>query len=99
MNNGLVILGALAVAALVAAAKCRKAQTDDPDIEDGYVSADNIREGVQNGWYNAVLVRRDGQPFVRVTGNNVNGEYVDELFHITQEDFDELQADGFLIEL
>ena len=98
MNGSWIIFGALVAAVTYAVASSRCKNTD-PDMEDGYVSAESIREGVRNGWYNAVLVRRNNEPFVRITGNNVNGEQVDELFHITQDDFDALHEDGFLIEL
>lgn len=78
---------------------CCRRKSYDPDLEDGYVTADNIREGVKNGWYEAVLLRKDNEPFVRVTGVNTRGQQVDEIFHISQEDFDTLQAEGYLIEL
>ena len=100
MYQGLIIFGAFVAVAFVAAAA--KHRNDEPEIygmEDTPVSIDNIRKGVARGWYTAVLVRVNGKPAVRLSGIAGDGKPYTDVFPITQEDFDTLQAEGYLIEL
>lgn len=88
---GLLLAGVLAIAA--ANSESTSGMMDTP------VSAANIRRGVQNGWYTAVLTRVDGKPAVRLSGKLNNGTTYSNVYPISQSDFDALQADGYLIEL
>ena len=96
MDASIMILGVIATVAFIAAVA--KPRTTD-GLEDTPVSADNIRRGVANGWYNAVLVRVDGAPCVRLSGRTKDGKLFTDVFRISQADFDALQAEGYLIEL
>ena len=96
--DGIVIIGIVAVVALLAAA-ARPSEAAVFGMEDKPVDAAQIRRGVQNGWYEAVLVRVDGKPAVRLSGRLANGSDFTDVFPITQDDFDSLQAEGYLIVL
>ena len=96
MNPGLIILGAVVAVAFVAVATKPK-ESEILGMEDEPVSIDNIRKGVSRGWYQAVLTRIDGKPAIRLTGKNTNGGTYTDTFRISQEDFDTLQAEGYLI--
>ena len=68
-------------------------------LEDEIISAENVRRGVQNGWYEAVLVRVNGVPCVRLSGRTTDRKPVKTVYRISQSDFDSLQKEGYLIEL
>lgn len=96
MNPGLIIFGALVAVAFVAVAT-KPRESEILGIEDQPVSIDNIRKGVSRGWYQAILTRVDGKPAIWLTGKNTNGGTYTDVFWISQEDFDTLQAEGYLI--
>lgn len=94
--DGIIIIAILSAVAIAAIAGNSRPQGLE-GIEDELVRAEDIRKGVARGWYDAVLIRVDGQPCVRVSGKATNGSNVTDIFRLSQEDFDALQADGFLI--
>ena len=92
--DGILIIGLLLLGGFAIAAANKK---NVAGLEDSPVSAENIRKGVQRGWYNAVLVRVNNMPCVRLSGRTANGKDYTDVFPITQEDFDALQREGYLI--
>ena len=72
--DGIVIIGILAAAALIAAA-AKPSQSKILGMEDTPVSIENIRRGVANGWYDCVLIRVDGKPAVRLSGKTTSGKF------------------------
>ena len=96
MNPGVILIGVLAAVAFVAVVNKPK-ESEILGMEDQPVSIDNIRKGVARGWYTAVLTRVDGKPAIRLTGKNTNGGTYTDIFRISQEDFDTLQTEGYLI--
>ena len=98
MNPGVILIGVLAAVAFVAVANKPK-ESEILGMEDKPVLIDNIRKGVARGWYTAALTRIDGKPAIRLTGNNTNGGTYTDVFRISQDDFDTLQAEGYLIVL
>ena len=93
-----IVLGALAIGIVFVALAGKRSQPTD-GLEDEIISAENIRRGVQNGWYEAVLVRVNGVPCVRLSGRTTDGKPVTTVYRISQADFDSLQKEGYLIEL
>ena len=96
MNPGVILIGVLAAVAFVAVVNKPK-ESEILGMEDQPVSIDNIRKGVARGWYQAMLTRVDGKPAIRLTGKSTNGGTYTDVFRISQEDFDTLQAEGYLI--
>lgn len=97
--DGIIIIGILVLGGLAIAHAKRQ---DDPALhgmEDTPVSADNIRKGVSRGWYTAALTRVAGKPAIRLRGTSKDGAQIVDTFPISQEDFDALQNEGYLIEL
>ena len=97
-SNGIILLAALAAMGLLIVAN-KPTQADDLEMEDQMIDIANIRKGVANGWYTAVLTRIDNKPAIRLTGNNTSGEQITDVFWISQDDFDTLQSEGYIIEL
>lgn len=98
MNPGVILIGVLAAVAFVAVVNKPK-ESEILGMEDKPVLIDNIRKGVSRGWYTAVLTRIDGKPAIRLSGKATDGQQVVDTFWISQQDFDTLQDDGYLIEL
>jgi len=92
-----IVLGALVIGIVFVALASKHQQPTG--LEDEIISAENIRRGVQNGWYEAVLIRVNGTPCVRLSGRTTDGEPVKTVYRISQADFDSLQKEGYLIEL
>lgn len=92
--DGIWIIGILAAVGVAIAARKPK---EDPDMEDHPVSAQDVERGVKNGWHDAILTRVDNKPAVRLTGRNIDGRTITNIFRTTQKDFDKLQEKGYLI--
>ena len=60
-----------------------------------YTSLENIRRGVQNKWYRAESVKKDGSMYyVRLVGQDTEGIVSDGYYPITEETFISLTEDG-----
>lgn len=88
--DGIVILGIIVAGALIIGAT----KQDVSGMSDSEVSAENIRRGVREGWYTAVLTRVNGQAAVRLTGKTTNGKTRSYLYPIAEIDYSMLQQDG-----
>ena len=95
--DGIIVIGILVLGGLAIAAAQKHDSVDG--MEDTPVSADNIRKGVSRGWYTAALTRVAGKPAIRLRGTSKDGVQIVDTFPISQEDFDALQNEGYLIEL
>ena len=89
--EGYVILGLVALMAAVVVGSKRSRD----DMEDDFVSADNIREGVRNAWYNCELTIINGQPAVKLSGRMTDGQGVVDYFKVTQADWNDLKNEGY----
>ena len=94
--DGLFVIGVLLLGGLLIAATGNK-HVDGMD--DKPVDINQVRKGVARGWYEAALTRVHGKPAIRLSGKLANGETYQDVFPITQEDFDQLQSEGYLIVL
>ena len=93
--TGIIVIGALAAMALIAAAA--KPTADIYGMEDQPVAIENIRKGVQNGWYDCTLVYVNGKPAVRLSGRTADGRPYSDVFPITQEDWNTLKSEGYKV--
>lgn len=96
MDNALIgifLFGGLALFCAVAGRRDKStAGTDDEQV-----TAANIRRGVKRGWYEAALCRINGQPYVRLSGKGTDGKEISDVFPITENDYDALIAEGYLV--
>ena len=92
--DGIVIIGLLllGVALIARSAKATAGMDDTP------VSLDNIRKGVERGWYSCVLTRVNGKPAVRLSGTATDGTYTTDVYPITENDWQILKAEGYYVE-
>lgn len=89
--KGITIIGIAAAAALIAAAaKKQPRRLIEYDID-----AEDIREGVKNGWYNCQLTLKDDMPAVILFGKLTNGEDYKGVFTISERDWRALQKEGY----
>lgn len=95
--DGLFVIGVLVLGGMLIAAAGRADAT--AGMDDRPVDINQIRKGVQRGWYEAALTRVHNRPAIRLSGKLANGETYQDVFSITQEDFDTLQSEGYLIVL
>ena len=89
--NGLVAIGITAALLIIAAAAKPKLLVEY-DIE-----ADEVREGTKNGWYTCVLTVQNGLPAVILSGKMTNGEDYKGVFTISEDDWKELQKEGYQV--
>ena len=93
MKNGVVILGALAAVAIIAAA-AKKCPTGAYNPE--YISLENIRRGVSEGWYEINgLYASGGRFFVSLKGKTTDGEEFVGTYEISASDFNILKIEGY----
>lgn len=93
--DGIIIFGLLLLGGVLISRSSKAiAGMDDPKV-----TIDNIRRGAKEGWYEVALTRVDNKPAVKLTGTVSTGERKTFVYPISQEDFDQLQLEGFLIEL
>lgn len=95
--EGIVIIGAVTALLLF----CIAAKPADKlnGMEDTPVSIDNIRRGVQNGWYTCTLVMVDGVPAVHLTGKTADGKTYSDVYPVTKEDWETLKNEGYPVQL
>ena len=93
--NGIVVIGALAALALI----CAAAKKNSQGLVEYDVDAEDIREGVKNGWYSCTLTTKDGMPAVVLFGKMTNGEDYKGVFTISESDWQLLKKEGYPIEL
>lgn len=92
MQNLLIIGGiVLAVAFIHSAAR------GTSGMEDTLVSIENIRKGVERGWYNAVLCRVNGKPAVFLFGKNADGGDYGGYYPISETDWQTLKSEGYKV--
>lgn len=90
--DGLVIISILILGGLIV----RKLQPSTVrGLEDKPVSIEDIRRGVANGWYTAVLVVADGTPAVRLSGRLANGKTYTDIYPVTESDWQTLKNEGY----
>lgn len=91
MNSGIITLGALVAVALI----CAAAKKNPQGLIEYDVKAEEIREGVQNGWYSAKLTIQDGHTAVILSGKMTNGEDYTGVFVISESDWNALKNEGY----
>ena len=96
MDEAIVISAVVVLGLLIMASKHRN--EDVAGMEDIPVSADNIRKGVQRGWYSATLVRVNGVSAVRLSGRNADGMPYSDVFPISEADWQTLKTEGYAVE-
>lgn len=89
--SAIVVLGLLIMAS-------RHRNEDVAGMEDIPVSIDNIRKGVQRGWYTATLVRVNGVPAVRLSGRSADGMHYSDVFPVSEADWQQLKTEGYAVE-
>lgn len=85
---GAVVL--LAIAAALLAAK----KSSISGMQDAPVTLENIRRGVKNGWYTAVLTKVGGQYAVRLSGKTQDGSTYTDVYPVSKENYYTLLNDG-----
>ena len=90
--DGLVIISILVLGGLIV---MKLQPSDVRGLEDKPVSIENIRRGVANGWYTAVLVVADGTPAVRLSGRLANGKPYTDIYPVTESDWQTLKNEGY----
>lgn len=63
-------------------------------MQDAPVMLENIRRGVKNGWYTAMLTKVDGQYAVRLSGRTQDGNTYTDVYPVSEEDYYTLLNDG-----
>ena len=96
MDKVIAISAVVILGLLIAASKHRN--EDVAGMEDIPVSIDNIRKGVQRGWYAATLVRVNGVPAVRLSGRSADGMPYSDVFPVSEADWQALKAEGYAVE-
>lgn len=89
--DGIVIIGALAAMALICAASKKNPQ----GLLEYDVDAEDIREGVKNGWYTCVLTHKDNMHAAILSGKMTNGEDFQGIYTISPNDWQTLQKEGY----
>ena len=89
--KGIVTVGVIAAVVLLAA--CAKKNQGVPVEYD--IDAEDIREGVANGWYTCVLTIKDDMPAVILAGRMTNGEYYEGVYSISPDDWKSLKDEGY----
>lgn len=68
-------------------------------LEDDFVNASSIRNGVANGWYSATLVMVDNIYAVRLTGKKKDGETYTDIYRVSPEDWNALKNEGYDVKI
>ena len=92
--NELVPISILVLGGFVLAAVKTKSTDGTNDTP---VSLDNIRKGVERGWYRAVLVRVNGAPGIYLYGKDTNGNNYGDTYPISEADWQTLKAEGYTV--
>ena len=93
--DGLIVIGILLLGGIAMAAAKKKNANGTGLITDQPVTIDNIRKGVERGWYNALLCRVDGQPAIYLYGIDANGNNYGDTYPISEADWQTLKAEGY----
>lgn len=88
--DGIICIGVLVAAVLITAAAKPKGELIEYDVD-----AEDVREGVQNGWYTCQLTTKDGEPAVILSGRMTNGEDYSGVFTISERDWKSLKKEGY----
>ena len=94
--DALVILSILLLGGLAMAAVSKPRGTEG--MNDTPVSIENVRKGVERGWYKAVLVRVDGAPGIYLYGLAESGKKYGDTFPISEADWQTLKAEGYAVQ-
>ena len=94
--DSLVIIAILLLGGFAIAAAKKHDSVDG--MEDTPVSLDNIRKGVERGWYTATLCRVNGMPAVKLTGKDAQGKTYSDVFPITEADWQTLKNEGYSVQ-
>lgn len=89
----LLIIGAIA-AVLIASNRAQSVR----GMRNKPVLLENIREGVANGWYKAVLVRVGDKPAIHLFGKDAAGNDYGDIFPISEHDWQVLKNEGYRVE-
>ena len=93
--DGLIIISILLLGGLAIAA-AKKNSVDG--MSDKPVSINNIRMGVERGWYTATLCIVQGIPAIRLTGKDASGKTYSDVYPISEQDWETLKAEGYNVE-
>ena len=96
--DGLIIISILVLGGFVMAA-VRNKDEGTGKMSDQPVSIDNIRRGVQNGWYTADLIRVAGKPAIRLSGYTARDDQYIDVYPISEEDWQTLKAEGYSVDV
>lgn len=88
--NELIIIGILLFGG-IAMAKAKGAS----GMQDNLVSIDNIRRGVSQGWYTAILTHKNGRPAIFLSGRTADGNTYSDIYPVSQADWDTPKAEGY----
>lgn len=91
--DGLVVISILLLGGFVISVMNKK--EDVAGMQDKFVTIDNIRRGVQEGWYKAILLHVDGKPAVYLYGRDTAGKQTGDTYPISQADWDTLRNEGY----
>ena len=91
MRDKILLIGALAAFAALVILRPKKGVGA---MSDPVITLANIRRGIDNGWYTAVLTRVNGQPAVRLSGKKTDGMFYSYVYPITEADYQALKSDG-----
>lgn len=89
--NGIVVIGVLAAVALI----CAAAKKNPQGLIEYDVDAEDVREGVKNGWYACILTTKDDMPAVILSGKMTNGEDFQGVYIISPADWNALKKEGY----
>lgn len=93
MDIGVMIL--LAVGAIAAICYADKKGKGLSGMNDTPVSIENVRKGVERGWYKAVLMRVNGVPAIYLYGKDTNGNTYGDTYPISESDWQTLKREGY----
>lgn len=95
--DGLIVISILVLGGFLIAAAGKKAEQTS-GMNDEVVSIDNIRKGVERGWYKATLVRVNGKTGIYLYGLAANGTRYGDVFPLSEADWQTLKNEGYAVE-
>ena len=90
--DGIVVISILLLGGLLLKAVSPKGTSG---MNDTPVSIDNVRRGVANGWYKAMLARVNEKPAVFLYGKNIVGQDSSGYYPISEADWQTLKNEGY----
>ena len=91
--DGVIIIGILLIGGWLIKRASDKQGTSG--MNDNAVSLENIRKGVERGWYKARLTRANGQPAIYLYGLNTAGQEYGDTYPISENDWQTLKKEGY----